>query len=144
MHPKPVEALAAKRRYQRGVHIDYPLGVELHKVLAEDAHEAREDYKLYAVLFQGFEYIGFKLLLAAPALLTNAGRYACILGALEGVGARAARYDERYLAAVKRSAALRVNERLQIRAAARYEHGDGDPAHMSTTLSADLIILPRI
>lgn len=116
---KPVEALAAERRDERRVNVDYPALISAREVRAQYAHIAREDYQVYIVLFKYFGYFFFDGRLTAELLLADRNAlYPGFRRALERVSAGVARDDQFYLAVLDYPAFLRVDKSLKIRAAA--------------------------
>ena len=125
MDAKPVEALAAERRDERRVNVDYPALVSAREVRAQYAHVAREDYQVYIIFFEYFNYFFFNSRLTAEFFLADRDALdSRFRRAFERVGVRVARNDQLYLAVLDYSAFLRVDKSLEIRSAAGDKNGD--------------------
>lgn len=122
---QPVEALAAERRDERRVDIYYPALVSAREVRAQYAHVAREDYQVYIIFFEYFNYFFFNSRLTAEFFLADRDALdSRFRRAFERVGVRVARNDQLYLAVLDYSAFLRVDKSLEIRSAAGDKNGD--------------------
>ena len=120
--------------------VEDTLGPARGEIGAEDAHVARKDDEFDSPLLQQCGNTRFRRFLRAELpRRDDGGLNPGAAGALEREGVRAAGDDEDDLAAPEYAAALRVDERLQIRPAAGDEYGDPGLQHRITPLSAEAI-----
>ena len=99
--------------------------VMLHEAFTQDAQEARQHDQVRPVLLQRFGQLLLESLLAAAELFRdlfsgNAG----LLRAFQRIGVRPVADDQRHLTGCQDPFLFRVQNRLQIGPAARYENGD--------------------
>ena len=125
MDVKPVEAVAAKARYQRRVDIYYPVFKLPDERRVEDYHEPGEndEVDLPSLKLRG-ESLGIALSVRIVLSRDDDPLDIMRLRALEGVGAVLRRDDDRDLAALYAPALFGVEYRLKIGSAAGHEDGD--------------------
>ena len=123
VHFQSVEPLAAEFRYQRRVHVDYPLRITGSEPAGQYAHEPGEHDYLRAGAFDRTLYPVLEFLLrgALSALHRHRldSRRPC---AFESVCVRAAGNDDFHFRMRKLSSSFRVEYRLKIGASSRHEH----------------------
>ena len=132
---QPIVSLAAESGQESGMHVQDAAWITLYECFRQDAHEARQNDHLNVILFQISQDFRFKILLTPALPLGYAGGDAGFLRAFQGVSVRP-RSDDRHKFHVGQfPRLLRVDERLQIGAAAGDQHGGSDRAHARITPS---------
>src|SRR5260221_2292014 len=127
---------AAEGRQQRGMDVDEPIARELDEGLAENPHDAGEAHECIAGRLQrgverGVEFVARRMV----AVRNHLRRNARLRSAPEPLRIAAVRQHEPDL---RREVALHagVDQRLQVRAAARDQHGNLQPGHCDSVLSS--------
>lgn len=125
VHFKPVKPLAAERGNKRRVNVDNLFGVSRNEFGAEYRQKSGKNYKV------GSERVdsGAKMIFERPAIgvvffVHDRERNAVFLGARKRVSGRIVRNDPYDLCVRDLTRLFRVEDRLQIRAAARNENDD--------------------
>ena len=120
-----VEAFAAETGDEGGVDIDDALFVVPGKALAEDGEPASQHDEVGLRFVQQTDELLFEGFLAAAVLAGHGNGFdPGILRTLEAVGPFAVGDDELNSAAVQRACLFRIQDGLQVGAAAADEHGD--------------------
>ena len=105
--------------------VEDAFGILVCKIGGQDAHEARKHDQLYAARAQ---CVVERRLERRSCRIVRFGQHerlhAVVLCACERESLRVVGHDERYLAAFERARVLGVEDRLQVRAAARNEYRD--------------------
>ena len=128
MHAQAVIALAAEGGNQRGMHVDDALGKAAEKVFAQDGQKSRQHHRVDAVAREQGKR--FPLEGGAPAGQRE-GVDARGPGALERIGVLAVGQHQHDVGVGH----VRVQQRLQVGAAPRNEHGDAGFQHSATPSS---------
>ena len=139
--PQSVHPLSAKRRDQRGMHIQYPLRPPRGKRAAEDPQKARQHDHLDVVLLQQRLQALLKVRLFHTGW-QRAGRHAGLFRPLQRVSPLLRGDHQRDLPMGQLPCLPGVQQRLQIGAAAGNQHGDPRSAQHSATFSSPGTISP--
>ena len=141
MHPQAIHALAAEGGDQGRMDIQDAPRPLLCKFCAEDDRKACEENEVDLLLAQQHGKLVFKRLLPTGGR-EHARRNTRVFRPRERIGPRAGRNDQHDLAVRHFSVTLRVEQRLQIRAAAGDQHGDAGGCQHSSTFSSPNTISP--
>ena len=115
------------------MHVEDPLREVAGKILAEDAHEAGQNDQVDLLPLQELKQSGLKALLPAAVLPQQGhGGDARLPGPLQSVSLRLVGHHQANVPALDNAAFLRVDQGLEIGAAAGDENRDSCLQHMRT------------
>ena len=137
-----IVALAPEGGKQGGVHVQDAAGIVPHEILGQDAHEPRQNDELHAVFFQQPQDFLLKGFLGAALPLGHMAGNVRVFRPFQGVGVGAGCNNGHELHMGQPARRFRIDQGLQIGAAAGHQHGGARRTHAITTPSSPLTISP--